>query len=109
MAKKRRNGARARASVDVNASILQALEEGELSTAELATELGITKSSAYGRCRRLQEKGVLTCKHRPSRGPMWCMDEKKAITRLEYDRCQAEGHDLRPIDGVECVWRLAKR
>jgi len=94
---------------DPNATIMEALEEGELSTKALAAEVGLSKQSVYSRCRKLEEKKLLKSKLKHGHGPMYCVDEDKVITRLEYDRCREEEHDLRPIAGVERFWSLAKQ
>ena len=101
--KKRRSPPR---TGDVNAAILEALKDGELSTKMLAAELGIAHQSVYSRCRRLAAKDLLKSMLKRGHGPMYCVDEDKVVTRIEYDRCRAEEHDLRPIESVECFWSL---
>lgn len=109
MSSKGMRGGAPHAPRDVNVEILKALEDGELSTKALAAELGTSNQSMYSRCQRLENKGLLKSKLKHGHGPMWCVDENRIITRLEYDRCREEEHDLRPVAGVERFWSLSKR
>ena len=103
MRTKKRSGSRA---VDIDQLILAALTEGPLSTKQLAAELGLARGTIYNHCRGLDGKRLLASKLAPTRGPMYCLDEQKAVDRTQYDNCVAEEHDLRPIDLDERVWSL---
>lgn len=91
---------------DVNAQIVEVLKAGPLSTKRIAAEIGIEHSSAYSRCRRLEDKGQLKSKLTPGNGALFCIDDDKVVSRSEYERCKDEEHELRAIDTEERIWSL---
>lgn len=97
---------RTRKVADLNAQILMVLKESELSTKQLASELGVASTSIYSRCKRLEAKGQLKSKLVSGHGPMYCIDDDKVVDLSEYDKCKEEEHELRPTDKNERIWRL---
>jgi hypothetical protein len=92
--------------VEVDASILTALAEGVMTTAALAREVGETSRYIYSRCKRLEQRNVIPSKLSYGR-TLYCVDDEKVVTRLEYDTCHAAGHELRTTTYAERSWRLA--
>ena len=92
--------------VEVDASILAALAEGAMTTAALAREVGEESRYIYSRCKKLEQKGLITSKLSYGR-TLYCIDDEKVVTRLEYETCNAEGHELRTTSYAERSWRLA--
>jgi hypothetical protein len=96
-----------RKPVDVNAQICIALRDGPMATRDLAAALGLAHGTVYRRCCKLEEKGTLKSRLEVRDGPMYCLDERKAITRADYDHCREDDHDLRPMQKDVRVWELA--
>jgi hypothetical protein len=93
-------------SGEVHAAILDKLGEGAMATGILARELSEERSYVLARCKRLEAQGHL--KSRLSHGrTLFCIDDDKVVTRLEYQTCSDEGHELRTVSYSERVWRLA--
>ncbi len=92
--------------IEVDALILNTLAESALSTAALARELAEEPRYVYSRCKRLEQKGLVKSKLSYGR-TLYCVDDEKVVTRLEYETCNADGHDLRTVSYPERFWRLA--
>lgn len=92
--------------VEVDASILNALADGAMSTAAIAREVGEPPRYVYSRCKRLEQQGRIKSKLSYGR-TLYCVDDETVVTRLEYETCNVEGHDLRTVTYPERFWRLA--
>lgn len=103
----KRSSSRSRGRSDVNVHIVEVLKAGPLSTKRIAAELGIKHSSAYSRCRRLEDKGQLKSTLTRGSGALYCIDDDKVVSRSEYERCKEEEHELRVIDTEERIWSVA--
>jgi hypothetical protein len=91
--------------VEVDAAIVEKLQDGPLTTTSLASAIGDDRSYVFNRCKRLEQQGRLKSKLSYGR-TLFCVDDDKVVTRLEYETCNAEGHDLRTVSYPERVWRV---
>ncbi len=96
-----------RKAPDVNEQIRVALRDGPMSTHDLAAALALDHGKVYRRCCKLEEEGMLKSRLEVMDGPMYCVDEHKAITRADYEHCREEDHALRPMHKDVRIWELA--
>ena len=95
-----------KAPANVNDRIRASLADGPLSTRQLANALGLEHGSVYGRCRRMEESGILTSKLATAGLLLYCVDDGKVVERSDYETCKEENHDLRAFNSEERIWSL---
>jgi len=93
---------------DRRQAVLRAIGRASATTPQVAGLLGLTTGQAYGTCRRLEEEGLLRSELDQHSGH-YCVDCEAALTRETYQRCEEEGHDIRPLTIKVRVWTLTAR
>lgn len=72
----------------------------------MARAISASPRYVYSRCKRLEQQGRITSTLSYGR-TLYCVDDEKVVTKLEYETCNAEGHDLRTVSYPERFWSLA--
>ena len=91
----------------VDRKILKALRGTNLTTPHIASTIKISKGQAYGRCRKLEENGLLASTLEGAQR-LYCVDCQDVVTRERYKTCQAEDHDLRSFSVQVRNWTITE-
>ncbi|MBZ0088951.1 MAG: helix-turn-helix domain-containing protein [Thermoanaerobaculia bacterium] len=95
-------------SGDRRKATLRALGRASVATPDVAGLLGLSKGQAYRICRKLEEEGLLESELGQHPGH-YCVDCDTALTSENYQQCEEEGHDIRPLAIKVRIWKLTAR